>query len=198
MSKRAELLRMIAEECLCTDSEYELSTGVASSFYFDCKRVTLKGRGLALVSELILERIDDLPERPDAVAGLTLGADPIIAGVILSCPSLNGSIVRKERKARGTRNKIENQLPPNTKVVVVDDVVTSGTSTDTACQELVKEGYDVVGIIAIVDREDGGLERLKTKYGNAVSLFAKSDFPRITEQEGRDCGGSANPATATA
>jgi len=176
---RAQLLNVIDEECLSVGSDFLLSTGIGSNFYFDCKKVTLNGRWLSLVVDLIIDEIRKLPQKPDAIGGLTIGADPIISGVILKDPSIRGSIVRKDRKEHGTKNKIENQLAPGTKVVVVDDVITSGSSTKTACLELQESGYEIVGIIALIDREAGGIDNLSKEFGHAVALFKKSEFPKL-------------------
>src|SRR5205823_14302180 len=96
-----------------------------------CKKITLEGDALALVADLMLEEIDKLPEHPEAIGGLTIGADFIVAAVILRAsqlgrPTIHGSIARKERKTHGTMNWIENVLAPGTKIAVVDDVLTSG------------------------------------------------------------------------
>ena len=116
-----------------------------------------------------------------------MGADFIVAAVIQRAwESGNlltaGSIVRKERKKHGEGNKIENELPAGTPIMVVDDVVTTGSSTVTACEAFVAAGYDIVGITALVDRESGGCEALAEKYRCPVSaIFHKRDFPRINQ-----------------
>ncbi len=182
MSDRNNLLHLIDKECLTVGSDFKLSTGTDTKFYFDCKKVTLDGDGLNMAVDLILDEINKLPVKPDAIGGLTLGADPIISGVVLKDPSIKGSIVRKEPKEHGTKNKIENQLPEGTKIVVVDDVITSGSSTKTACMELKNAGYKIVGIIALVDREAGGIESLREEFGHATALFQKSEFPKLMDR----------------
>jgi orotate phosphoribosyltransferase len=179
MTAREELLELIDRECLTVGGDFQLSAGSGSNYYFDCKKATLDGRGLNLIAELMVEEIRRLPEKPAAIGGLTVGADPLIAGVIMRAPEMKGSIVRKEQKKHGTQSKVENQLPPGTTVVVVDDVVTSGKSTIAACDELQREGYRVVGVLAIVDRETGGMETLRERYGHAAALFRKSEFPKL-------------------
>ena len=111
--KNEDLRKLIENECLLTDTDISLSTGTQSSFYFDCKRATLSGKGLSLIADAMIDVIDELPDRPDAIGGLTMGADPIVAGVIaqsykLNKPPMQASIVRKEPKKHGTKNKIEN------------------------------------------------------------------------------------------
>lgn len=182
--KNEHLRKLIEDECLLTDTNVSLSTGTKSSFYFDCKKATLSGKGLSLIVDAMINVIDELPTRPDAIGGLTIGADPIVAGVIaqsfkLNKPPMQGSIVRKEPKKHGTKNKIENQLLPGTKIVVIDDVITSGGSIRTACEEFKKEGYDIVGIIALIDRMAGGKESLESDFGTVFTLFDKNDFPDL-------------------
>nr|VFJ75851.1 MAG: orotate phosphoribosyltransferase [Candidatus Kentron sp. FW] len=181
----AELWRLIDRDALITGQNMALSAGGASSFYFDCKKTTLNGKGLHLIADAFIEKINTLPESPTAIGGLTLGADFIVAAVIMRAhqmghPTILGSIVRKEPKKHGTRTHIENDLPPGTTIVVIDDVITTGGSTAKACDKLMEAGYRIVGIIALIDRETGGVGNLADKYGCPVhSLFTKSDFPRI-------------------
>nr|VFJ93848.1 MAG: orotate phosphoribosyltransferase [Candidatus Kentron sp. H]VFJ94553.1 MAG: orotate phosphoribosyltransferase [Candidatus Kentron sp. H]VFK01096.1 MAG: orotate phosphoribosyltransferase [Candidatus Kentron sp. H] len=178
------LWQLIDREALITGQAMTLSAGATSSYYFDCKKVTLHGEALPLIADALLEKIDALPDPPTAIGGLTLGADFIVAGVIMRAwqtghPTRHGAIVRKEPKKHGTRTLIENDLPTGTPVVVVDDVITTGGSTARACNQFLAAGCRIVGIMALVDREVGGAENLAGKYGCPVSsLFKKSDFPR--------------------
>lgn len=189
MSRNRETLRQLIEDnCLDVSHDYVLSTGEKSSFYFDCKKATLDGQALALISDLMLEEINKLPVKPIAIGGLTLGADFIVAGVAMRAyqvghPTVHGSITRKEPKKHGTKNKVENQLPAGTTIVVVDDVITSGRSTLLACDEFEKEGYKIVGIIALVDREQGGADNIRKRYPNVSALFHASDFNKLDEHK---------------
>nr|VFK15880.1 MAG: orotate phosphoribosyltransferase [Candidatus Kentron sp. LPFa] len=183
----ARLWQIIDRDALITGQELALSAGGASSFYFDCKKATLNGEGLHLIADAFLERIDALSERPVAIGGLTLGADFIVAAVIMRAhqvahPTVFGSIVRKEPKKHGTRTRIENDPRAGMSVVVVDDVITTGGSTAKACDEFIEAGCRIVGIIALIDREAGGAQSLADKYGCPVhALFRKGDFPRISD-----------------
>nr|VFK24463.1 MAG: orotate phosphoribosyltransferase [Candidatus Kentron sp. MB]VFK30707.1 MAG: orotate phosphoribosyltransferase [Candidatus Kentron sp. MB]VFK75340.1 MAG: orotate phosphoribosyltransferase [Candidatus Kentron sp. MB] len=180
----ARLWQLIDRDVLITGQNMTLSSGNASSFYFDCKKTTLNGEGLQLIADAFIERIDTLPERPVAIGGLTIGADFIVAAVIMRAhqighPTILGSIVRKEPKKHGTRTLIENDLPPGTTIVVIDDVITTGGSTARACEQLREAGCRIVGIIALIDREAGGAANLADQYNCPVhTLFKKSDFPR--------------------
>jgi len=180
-SEKSERLRAFIEKnCLLADVDISLSTGAQSSFYFDCKKATLSGESLPLIVDGVLTIINGLPEMPAAIGGLTIGADPIVAAVVAQAwPPIHGSIVRKEPKKHGTKNKIENQLPPGTKIVVIDDVITSGGSIKTACKELIDVGYIVVGIIALIDRKAGGKESLEREFAPVYTLFDKNDFPAL-------------------
>nr|VFK53178.1 MAG: orotate phosphoribosyltransferase [Candidatus Kentron sp. TUN]VFK54007.1 MAG: orotate phosphoribosyltransferase [Candidatus Kentron sp. TUN]VFK58917.1 MAG: orotate phosphoribosyltransferase [Candidatus Kentron sp. TUN] len=181
----AKLWQLIDRDALITGRDMALSAGGASSYYFDCKKTTLNGEGLQLIADAFIEKINTLPESPTAIGGLTLGADFIVAAVIMRAhqinhPTIFGSIVRKEPKKHGTRTHIENDLPSGTTIVVIDDVITTGGSTAKACDKLLEAGYRIIGIIALIDREAGGVSNLAEKYGCPVhALFRKSDFPRI-------------------
>jgi len=184
---RKRLLELIddrALKILPADQPIRLSTGALSRFYFDCKALTLDGEGLSLTAHAFIEAIDKLPERPKAIGGLTMGADFITAAVAMKAYELglapiSGSIARKEPKKHGTMKKIENELAAGTPIVVIDDVITTGDSTRTACKEFLGVGYRIVGIIVLVDREEAsGRASLEKEYGTVVSLFKRADFPR--------------------
>ncbi len=189
---REELRALVDGKCLTVGRSYTLTTGRQSAFYFDCKRAMLDGRCLSLIADAFLEEAGRLPRFPSAIGGLTMGADFIVAAVIQRAfetgkPLVSGSIVRKEQKGHGAGNTIENALAPGTPILVVDDVVTTGSSTVAACDAFIAVGYDIVGIVALVDRESGGCETLARKYGCAVgAIFRKRDFPRIEQAAGGD------------
>ena len=162
--------------------EYTLSSGRKSEHYVNCKPVTLTGQGLGAVTALMLEHID-----PDvaAVGGLTLGADPLVVG--LSQVIWGGSkgelaidalIVRKKQKGYGANAWIEGKLPPKgSKVVVLEDVTTTGGSALIAVEKLRDAGYVVERIITIIDRQVDGEADAKMKEANIelISLFTLQD-----------------------
>ena len=151
--------------------EFTLSSGKTSEHYVNCKPVTLTGRGLTLVSMMLLEHV-----KTQVVAGLTLGADPLVSGVSV-CSALDGRmvnalIVRKEPKGHGTGAWIEGLLPPEgTKVTVLEDVVTTGGSAIKAAEKLRDAGYVVERVVAIVDRQEGGKDAMLEANLELVSLF---------------------------
>ncbi len=184
MFNKARLVELVESRCLITNSDMKLSAGGNSSFYFDCKAITLHGEGLSLIAQGILEKLKAENIQIDAIGGLTMGADFIAAAVAMLAHqqgmSIQGSIVRKEPKKHGTRNRVENQLPVGTRILVVDDVITSGASTKQACEELLAAGYQVVAMMAVIDRQAGGCDALAEQFKVPVfSLLKKSDFKQL-------------------
>jgi orotate phosphoribosyltransferase len=162
-----------------------LSSGKQSNHYFDCRRLTLNSEGAELVGEAVLDVIQELPEKPLAtgglaIGGLTHGADPIIVAVMMKARqrglAIDGFFVRKEAKAHGTKNLIENAPKPGTKVVVVDDVVTEGGSILKAIDEAERAGCEVVAAITLVDRKEGGGDKIRAKIASYIPLFTLDDF----------------------
>ena len=152
--------------------EFTLSSGKTSEHYVNCKPVTLTGRGLTLASLMLLRHVET-----GVVAGLTLGADPLVSGVTvvsaLDNKLINGLIVRKEPKGHGTQSWIEGPtLKEGTKVTVLEDVVTTGGSSIKAAEKLRDAGYIVEDVIAIVDRQEGGDEAMKEVGLKLTSLFS--------------------------
>lgn len=197
---RTELRDRMEELCLLQGGPFTLATGQKSSFYFDCKRAVLQGDVLCAIAERLLRAADDLPQPPSAVGGLSIGADFLVAAVIQLAaqrghPLINGCVVRKERKQHGTRNYIENEQPPGTRVLVVEDVVTTGGSTSLACDRLIEAGNEIAGIVGLIDREQGGIDNLRRKYGVPVTtLFRSSEFLRLAAHLERE----RRPQAATA
>ena len=150
-----ELLKMLKENAY-KKGEFTLSSGKSSDHYVNCKPVTLTGRGLTLASMALLEHVDT-----KVVAGLTLGADPLVSGVAV-CSALDmrlvdALIVRKEAKGHGTQAWIEGrEYPEGTKVVVLEDVITTGGSAIKAVKKLRDAGYKVDRVVTVVDRQEDG------------------------------------------
>ena len=154
---RDNLLELIVRDGY-EKGEYTLSSGRTSEHYVNCKPVTLSGEGLSSASSLLLEFIDT---DSVAVAGLTLGADPLVSGVAMAAWNkdwhLNGLIVRKEAKGHGTGAWIEGPLPPlGSKVTILEDVITTGGSAIKAATRVRDAGYVVDRVVALVDRQENG------------------------------------------
>lgn len=163
-----------------------LSNGSHSNHYFDCKRVTLSSEGAGLVGEAVCGAIQSLPEKIGAIGGLTHGADPIIGAVMMEARAhgmvLNGFYVRKEPKSHGTKNLVENVPPRGTNVVIVDDVVTAGGSVLKAVSVAEQEGCNVVAVITLVDRLEGGGDRIRDRVKRYISLYTLDDFRSELEE----------------
>ena len=172
---KEELLEMLKKYAY-RRGEFTLSSGKTSEHYVNCKPVTLTGRGLTLTSMMMLEHVET-----DVVAGLTLGADPLVSGVAvcsaLDMRLLNALIVRKEPKGHGTGAWIEGpEFPKGIKVTVLEDVVTTGGSSIKAVQKLRDAGYRVDRIVTIVDRQEGGEDAIIEAGLELRSLFTVEDL----------------------
>ena len=134
---------------------FTLSSGEESEHYVNCKPVILTGKGLELVSTMMLDYIDTA-----CVAGLTLGADPLVSGVALVGKGA-GLIIRKEPKGHGTQSQIEGPLPPiGTTLTVLEDVTTTGATAIKAVEVLRNSGYHVNRVVTIVDRQEGAVDAM--------------------------------------
>jgi orotate phosphoribosyltransferase len=180
MKTTAEKLRSLLAERALIVGPIVLSNGSLSNHYFDCKMVTLNSEGAELVGDAVLDVIQRLPEKVKAIGGLTHGADPIIGAVMMRARdrglSLDGFYVRQEPKKHGTRKLVENAPPKGTNVVIVDDVVTAGGSVLKALAGAELEGCKVVAVIALVDRLEGGGEKISARVGRYITLYTLEDF----------------------
>jgi len=162
-NEREQLRRLLKEQSLIF-GDFTLVSGKKSSFYFDSKRTTLLPDGAWLTAREILRLIREHGIEADAIGGLTLGADPIVCPVAALShaegPRLRAFIVRKEAKEHGTGRRIEGNLPKGSRVIIVDDVVTTADSTIKAIEAAEGEGHTVVAVICLVDREEGGAAKL--------------------------------------
>ena len=173
---RQTLLRHLARAAY-RRGQFTLASGRQSEHYVNCKPVSLSGSGLALVSSAMLPLVE--PESV-AVAGLTLGADPLVSGVAITAAaagrSLDALIVRKQAKGHGTGAWLEGPLPESGALVtVLEDVVTTGGSSLKAVNQLREAGYRVQRVVTIVDREEGGAAAMQAAGLDLVSLFLLSE-----------------------
>lgn len=175
--QRQTLLRQLAREAY-RRGQFTLASGRQSEHYVNCKPVSLSGSGLALVSAAMLPLVE-----PDAVAvaGLTLGADPLVSGVAMAAAiagrELDALIVRKQAKGHGTGAWLEGPLPQSGALVtVLEDVVTTGGSSLKAVHQLKEAGYRVQRVVTIVDREEGGAAAMAAEGLDLISLFLLSEI----------------------
>jgi orotate phosphoribosyltransferase len=153
------------------EGEFTLSSGTVSNHYVNCKPVILNGTGLRLASEQMLRYVDT-----DWVAGLTLGADPLVSGVAL-LGNINGLIIRKEPKGHGTESQVEGPLPPKgSTITVLEDVTTTGGSSLKAVKVLRDLGYFVDRVVTIVDRQEGAEAMFRDNGIELCSLVELEDL----------------------
>lgn len=156
------------------EGDFTLSSGAKSSYYINCKQVTLRAEGGLALGRLLLQL---LPNDTSAVAGLTLGADPMVSAVSVVSAYENrpipALIIRKKPKGHGTQAYIEGpSLATGDRVVVLEDVVTTGGSALTAVERLQDAGYEVSQILSLVDRQQGGGELYQSKGIKFQALFS--------------------------
>ncbi len=162
------------------EGDFVLSSGQRSSYYINGKQVTLHPQGALALARLLLPL---LPEDTQAVAGLTLGADPIVSAVsvvsVYENRGIPALIIRKEAKGHGTMAYIEGpSLPQGAKVVVLEDVVTTGQSALKAVERLQSAGYTVDRVISLIDRLQGGGELYQSVGLQFVALFTIEDLQK--------------------
>jgi orotate phosphoribosyltransferase len=175
---------------------FTLSTGRRSNFYLNCKRVTLSSDGASLIADAFLDRLANFPDQVTAVGGRTVGADPIVGAMMMRGLErglrLEGFYVREKQKTHGTEELIANAPPSGTKVVIVDDVVTTGKSVIEAIDAAQGAGCVVVGVITLVDRlEEDGHAHIRARVPHYVSIYTRHDFPEIPDSEKWDTKTSA-------
>lgn len=166
-----ELKKLLKDTGAVKTGDFTLSSGKKSNIYIDCRKITLHPKGAKLIAKIILEKIKGL--KVDAIGGLTLGADPI-TGAVVALSDVPGFIVRKKEKEHGTKQKIEGLLEPGWKVVIVEDVSTTGASALQAIEAVEAVGAKVVKVISVVDREEGAVQALKSYSFDPI--FKKSDL----------------------
>ncbi|GAB7026085.1 orotate phosphoribosyltransferase [Geotalea toluenoxydans] len=179
MSDKARLKQIILELSY-EKRKVVLASGRESDFYFDGKQTTLHPEGGYLTGKLFFEAIKDV-EQLEGVGGLTLGADPIATATsvvsFLEKQPIPAFIIRKEPKGHGTGAWLEGRknFKPGARVVIVEDVVTSGGSSIKAIKRAEEEGLKVLGVVTLVDREEGGRENIEKEGYWLKSIFTKSE-----------------------
>lgn len=177
---RHQLLRLLATKSFRL-GEFKLSSGASSDYYVDCRTTTLHAKGAKLTGEVFLEEIRARGWRPQAIGGLTMGADPIVVAVSVVSGEIDGFLVRKAEKQHGTGQRIEGFREKGARVVIVDDVCTTGASTIQAIEAAREFGFDVVGVMCLVEREEArGRPSVEKAAAPApfVSIFTARDVRR--------------------
>jgi orotate phosphoribosyltransferase len=177
MSARQELLQLLARKSFRL-GEFQLSSGGTSDYYIDCRTTTLDARGAQLVGHVFLDEIRAQGWHADAIGGLTMGADPIVVAVSVTSGTLHGFLVRKGEKKHGTGQRIEGFREKGARVVIVDDVCTTGSSTAQAIEAAQEFGFKVVGAMCLVEREEAqgrpNVEKAAAP-ANFISIFTAND-----------------------
>jgi len=197
LSARQQLLRLLAERSFRL-GDFKLSSGGTSDYYIDCRTTTLHAEGVRLTGRVFLDLIREKRWNPAAIGGMTLGADPIVTAVALltsqqvqtRAPArpkpvdiegfyIHGFIVRKKEKEHGTGQRIEGYRTTGTRVVIVDDVCTTGSSTIQAIEAAREFGFQIVGVVCLVEREEaGGRPQVERAAGGAefISIFTATQI----------------------
>jgi len=180
-SAREQLLRMLAEKSFRLGN-FKLSSGGTSDYYIDCRLTTLDAEGARLTGEVVFQEIHHRGWRADAIGGLTMGADPLVVATVVSSAQqgkpIHGFLVRKAEKAHGTGQRIEGFRDKPADVVIVDDVCTTGASTIQAIEAAREHGFEIAGVLCLVEREEAGGRASVEKAASPapfVALFTAND-----------------------
>ena len=173
MNDSSQLIALLLERSVKHGS-FVLASGAHSSYYIDARLTTMSAKGLALIGRLGLQAIRSAGWPVKAVGGLTMGADPVAYAIARATADEGSTIeafsVRKTAKDHGTARRIEGNFRPGDEVVIVEDVITSGGSARQAIEAVESEGGKVQGILAVVDREEGGRAKLESLGYQVVAL----------------------------
>jgi orotate phosphoribosyltransferase len=185
MSASYDRLLALLTERSYAKRDVVLASGRRSDFFIDCKQTVLSAEGHALIGVEMLAALAKLPGAPvTAVCGVELGGCPLASAVSLVSfqqkAPLDAIYVRKEAKDHGSKRQLEgnDRIPAGSRVAILEDVITTGGSTLKSAEKLRAAGYEVAGVIALVDREEGGREAIEAAGLPLVSLFVRAQFPR--------------------
>ncbi len=174
---RPALLSLLRERAF-REGDFTLASGQKSNYYIDGRMIAVCPEGAWLIGEAIFQALEGV--ECDAVGGLAVGAVPLVTATMVACHrhqrQLEGFWVREKPKEHGTQKQIEGKLPPNPRVVIVDDVITSGGSSLKAAEAVEAAGGKVVLMLAIVDRQQGAAERFEQKGYPYRPLFIKDEL----------------------
>jgi orotate phosphoribosyltransferase len=179
LTQRDELHALLLERSV-RFGDFILASGKRSSYYVDARLTTMSGQGQVLLGRVGLQLLDDRGWNPQAIGGLTLGADPISYAIAheatLQGRTLDAFTVRKEAKGHGAGRLIEGGFESGMRVVVIEDVITTGESALRALGALRDAGGQVLGVLAVVDRQEGGRERIESENIPVITMFTASEL----------------------
>lgn len=177
---KQKLVALLLEKSFQYNPEpvFKLASGKMSTYYIDCRKSTHSCAGKHIIGNLILDLIKDTGAR--AVGGLTMGADPIACAVSYAAYARGLDIasfsIRKEPKAHGMKQQVEGDVQAGDRVIIVEDVVTTGGSTIKAIEAARREGLDVLGVVALVDRQEGGSAQIEKHVKSLTALCTKDEL----------------------
>ena len=175
---KERLKEILLELSVITDREFTLASGKKSNFYVDARITTLHPEGAFLIGKLFLDMLEGI--EVNSIGGYSIGADPIVSSIsvrsFIEKKPIPAFIIRKQEKTYGTGKIIEGNFKKGDKVIIFDDVVTSGGSILKGAAEVEKAGGSVLGVMAVIDREEGGREMIETAGYPFTSIFTKSDL----------------------
>ena len=176
---QGRLVRLLRDRSLELGS-FRLASGATSGYYIDARRTTMSADGLDLIGALAISTIHSAGWIPQFVGGLTLGADPVAYAIAMAShqtpPVIDAFTVRKERKQHGTRRSIEGCFEAGARVVVVEDVLTTGSSVLQAIETLREQQAVILGVLAVVDRQEGGRQRVEESGVRVKTLVTARDL----------------------
>ncbi|HEY4320502.1 MAG TPA: orotate phosphoribosyltransferase [Gemmatimonadales bacterium] len=174
---RAPLVALLKQRSV-RFGDFVLASGARSTWYIDCRLTTMSAPGQVLIGPMALALMHDAGWHPDAIGGLTMGADPVAYAIAAASMRAGDPIdafsVRKEAKKHGTGRRIEGNFQLDSRVVVIEDVITSGASAIQAIEAVRTEGGAVLGVLALVDRQAGGREAIEA-LGVPVRTLVRAD-----------------------
>ncbi len=183
MKKRLAELIMEKSFRYSDNPPFTLASGRTSNYYFNCKPTTMDPEGMNLVGEILFEMLSEADV--SAAGGLTLGADPIANALSLISyqrgKPIKSFTIRKDVKDHGTKSNLEGDVAPGERVVIIDDVITTGGSTITAIERASAAGLVIGRVIALIDREEGGRENILKHVGRVDAVFTRSEIMSLYE-----------------
>ena len=179
MTSRERLLRLFVERSF-QEGDFVLASGRRSRFYIDCRVTTMHAEGQVLLGSVGADTLEAAGLEPDVIGGLTMGADPIAYAIAgenwRRGKPIHAFSVRKRPKRHGTGRRIEGCFEQGARVVVVEDVITTGGSALQACEAVSQEGGTILAVLAAVDRLEGGREAIEAGGFAVHTLFGVDEF----------------------